>query len=168
MTVVTDSGPLIVLAKISHLHLLPILYTEVIIPPAVYHEVIVVGQTRGYADAEALQAFFDSRGWQPSEPPRMPPELTGEARLGKGEREAIALAQQHQSLLLVDEVYARSAAARMGIETVGSLGILVEAYRKSNMTPGVFEELLRTMERREDIWIHPDLCRRVRREILGK
>jgi predicted nucleic acid-binding protein len=37
MTVVTDSGPLIVLAKTSHLHLLPILYSEVIMPPAVYH-----------------------------------------------------------------------------------------------------------------------------------
>jgi predicted nucleic acid-binding protein len=98
----------------------------------------------------------------------VPHELTGEARLGKGEREAIALAQQYQSLLLVDEVYARSVAARMGIETVGSLGILVEAYRKGNLTPGVLEELLHTMERREDIWIHPDLCRRVRREIPGE
>jgi predicted nucleic acid-binding protein len=147
MTVVTDSGPLIVLAKTSHLHLLPILYSEVIMPPAVYHEVVIVGQTRGYSDADAIQAFFDSRGWQPSEPPRMPPELTGEARLGKGEREAIALAQQHQSPLLVDEVYARSVAARMGIETIGSLGILVEAYRKGHLTPEVLGELLQTIDR---------------------
>jgi len=168
MTVVADSGPLIVLAKTSHLHLLPILYGEVIIPSAVYHEAVVVGQTRGYSDADALQSFLHGRGWQPSEPPQMPPELTGEARLGKGELEAIILAQQHQIPLLVDEVYARSVAARMGLETVGSLGILVEAYQKGHLIPGVLEELLRIIERREDIWIHPDLCRRVRREILGE
>ncbi len=167
MMAVTNSGPLIVMAKINHLHLLPVLYGEVIIPPAVYHEVVVVGQARGYSDAAALQAFLDSRGWQSSQPPEMPSQLTGEARLGKGEREAIALALQHQSLLLVDEVYARSVATRLGIETVGSLGILVEAYRKGNLAPEVLEELLLTMERREDIWIHPNLCRRVRREILG-
>jgi hypothetical protein len=36
MTVVTDSGPLIVLAKISHLHLQPILYSSasVVLPTA--------------------------------------------------------------------------------------------------------------------------------------
>jgi predicted nucleic acid-binding protein len=168
VTGVTNSGPLIVMAKINHLHLLPALYGELIIPPAVYYEVVIVGQARGYSDAVTLQAFLDSRGWKPSQPSEIPSELTGETRLGKGEREAIALALQHQSLLLIDDVYARSVAARMGIETVGSLGILVEAYRKSNLTPEVLEELLLTIERREDIWIHPNLCRRVRREILGK
>jgi predicted nucleic acid-binding protein len=36
MTVVTNSGPLIALAKLNRLDLLPSLYGEVIIPQAVY------------------------------------------------------------------------------------------------------------------------------------
>jgi predicted nucleic acid-binding protein len=168
MTAVTNSGPLIVLAKINHLHLLPSLYDEVIVPQAVYRETVVVGRARGYPDAEVLQTFLDSMGWQPTEPVEAPPELTGDARLGRGEYEAIALAWQYQVPLLMDETYARSAAEQMGLQTASSLGILVEAHRKGRLTSEVLEELLVTIESREDIWIHPDLCRRVRREILRR
>jgi hypothetical protein len=168
MTAVTNSGPLIVLAKVNHLHLLPSLYGEVIIPQAVFREAVVVGRARGYADAETLRAFLDDQGWRPAEIPEMPAELTDETRLGQGEREAIALARQYRGLLLMDEVYARLVAGRLGLPSVGSLGILVEAYRKGSLASEVLEELLTTMENREDIWIHPGLCRRVRREVLGK
>ncbi len=41
MTVVTNSGPLIALAKLNRLDLLPSLYGEVIIPQAVYHKAVV-------------------------------------------------------------------------------------------------------------------------------
>ena len=44
MTAVANSGPLIVLAKVNHLHLLPSLYGEVIIPQAVFREAVVVGR----------------------------------------------------------------------------------------------------------------------------
>jgi predicted nucleic acid-binding protein len=134
MTAVANSGPLIALAKINHLHLVPSLYGEVIIPQAVYHEAVVVGQARGYPDAKVLQAFLSSMEWQPTESPEMPPELPGDTRLGRGEYEAIALAWQHQVLLLIDEIYARSVADRLGLQTAGSLGILVEAYRKGILT----------------------------------
>ena len=56
MTAVTNTGPLIVLAKLNHLHLLPALYGEVIVPHAVYRESIAVGQARGYHDAEATHS----------------------------------------------------------------------------------------------------------------
>ena len=87
MTAVSNSGPLIALAKINHLHLLPVLYGEVIIASAVYHEVVEVGQMRGYPDADVLRTFLDDRRWQPTKPKQMPPDMTGETRLGKGERE---------------------------------------------------------------------------------
>ena len=82
--------------------------------------------------------------------------------------EAIALAEQHQSLLLIDEVYARALAEQMELQTIGSLGILVEAYQRGNLAANVLDELLITIEQRKDIWIQPTLCERVRREVLGK
>ena len=66
----------------------------------------------------------------------------------------------------IDEIYARSVADQMGLRTAGSLGILVKAYRKGNLTLEMLEELLATIENREDIWIHPGLCGDVRREVL--
>ena len=98
----------------------------------------------------------------------MPKELKDDTRLGQGECEAIALALQHRVLLLIDEIHARSVTERPGLQTSGSVGILVEAYRKGILTPGMLEELLITIESREDVWIHPDLCRRARRQVLGK
>ena len=104
----------------------------------------------------------------PVTPQALPSGIKGDVRLGQGEIEAIALAKEHQSLLLIDEVYARAIAEQMGLQTVGSLGILVEAYRRGNLTSEVLEELLMTIAQRKDIWIHPALCERVRRDVLGK
>lgn len=168
MIAVTDSGPLIVLAKLGHLHLLSALYEQVIVPQAVYREVVTTGRAQGYPDAEAIRAFLQANGWSPTELIETVSELPGDARLGQGEHQAIALAGQHQAHLLMDEALARSVAEGLGLKTVGSLGILVEAYRQGLLTGGLLEQLLLTIESREDIWIHPDLCARVRREVLGQ
>ena len=168
MTATTNTGPLIALAKLNHLHLLPALYSELIVPRAVYYECVIVGQNQGYSDADVIQAFLKDVGVLPVAPQALPPEVAGNIRLGRGEIEAIALAKQYQSLLLIDDVYARAIAEQMGLQTVGSLGILVEAYRRERLSSNVLEFLLITIEQRKDIWIHPTLCQRIRREVLGK
>lgn len=168
MTVVTDAGPLIVLAKLNHLHLLSALYREVIVPRAVYYEVVIEGQARGYPDARIVQSFLQSQNWEPKVPSTIPLELKRDIRLGPGEREALSLAQENRAIVLMDEVYARSIAESMGLTTVGSIGVLVEAYRKGVLPSLTLEQLLVTIEVRDDIWIHPALCEQVRREVLGK
>ena len=40
MTVVSDTGPLIALAKVDQLNLLQVLFREVHIPPAVHYELL--------------------------------------------------------------------------------------------------------------------------------
>jgi predicted nucleic acid-binding protein len=40
MIVISDTSPLINLAAIGHLELIPTLFEQIIIPPAVYHEII--------------------------------------------------------------------------------------------------------------------------------
>lgn len=51
MRVVTNAGPLMALSKIRLLYLLHRLYEEVLIPSAVYAEVVVPGLEWGYTDA---------------------------------------------------------------------------------------------------------------------
>jgi len=48
--------------------------------------------------------------------------------LAAGEREAIALARETSSLLIVDDRKARSKAKEMGISIVGSLGVIKQAF----------------------------------------
>jgi predicted nucleic acid-binding protein len=165
MTAVINSGPLIVLAKLNHLHLLHHLYQEMLVPQAVYHETVTVGHQRGYPDADVLRAFLLKMGWSPLVVPQIPAELAN-AQLGQGEREAIALAQLRKAPLLIDDSFARSIADDLGVRTVGSLGILTAAYRQGLLTATTLDELLLIIESRKDIWIDSGLCKRVRREVL--
>jgi predicted nucleic acid-binding protein len=44
--VISDASPLIVLAKIKQLHILKELWSEIIIPEAVYKEVVIEGREK--------------------------------------------------------------------------------------------------------------------------
>jgi predicted nucleic acid-binding protein len=43
MLIVSDTSPIINLAAINHLWLLPKIYNQIIIPQYVYHEIVIVG-----------------------------------------------------------------------------------------------------------------------------
>lgn len=51
MIVITNSGPLIALAKLGLLYLLQRIYGQVYVAKAVYHEVVERGEKGGYSDA---------------------------------------------------------------------------------------------------------------------
>lgn len=112
LTIVFDSTCLIGFERIGHLDLLPKLYTEVVVPPAVVAE---FGRQLSWMKVEPLSS----------------PHLCNALRLtlGKGEAEAIALAVQMDGQLVTDDKQARSVAEAMGLRVVGTLGILVRAKR---------------------------------------
>lgn len=168
MNAVTNSGPLIVLAKLDCLSLLPRLYKTVLVPQAVYNETVVVGQRRLYPDAVVLRTFLDGQGWNPTPIHEFPAFPSSNIALGAGERQVLALAWREHCVALLDEIQARAVAMEAGIATVGSLGILITAYRQGALVAGELDELLAVIEKREDIWIHPGLCARVRRQLLQR
>jgi predicted nucleic acid-binding protein len=49
--------------------------------------------------------------------------------LGAGEAEAIALAAQRKCRVILDDHRARSVATRIGVEMIGTVGILLQAKR---------------------------------------
>jgi len=167
MTAVADTGPLLVFAKLQRLHLLAELYTEILIPQAVFHEAVTVGQERGYADAVLLQTFVSSHPW-PVVPLVVVDETLAGAQLGTGEQQAISIAKAQGMLLLIDDMDARHVAEQVGVTTRGSLGVLVQAHRQGMLTDAELDELLATIENCSDIWINPELCQRLRRTLLNR
>jgi len=121
---VADSSPLIALAVIDALNLLPRLYHRIIIPPAVWHEVTVAGA--GLPGADAVRAATWLEAEQPPEPAIAPLQLL----VDRGEAGAIALAQAHPgTILLLDDAKARRVAESLGLPRIGTLGVLRKAKR---------------------------------------
>ena len=112
---VADSGPLIALAGISHLHLLPQLYSRIAAPLA------VIAEIRAGEHLSPGHCFLDDIPWlEYIESPQLPESLS--IVLGRGEAETITLARLHaDSLLLLDDHQARRAAEALGLSITGHL-----------------------------------------------
>lgn len=150
MRVVSNSGPLIHLARAGHFDLLHILYRRLLIPTSVYQEVAVRGRGQdGSRELSRAQWIYRRR-----------PRRTGlvpalGAFLGRGEAEAIALAAERKgTLLLIDEVHGRRVARKMGIPVRGALGVLLEGHREDHV-PDLETAIARMRER--GTWIDDEV-----------
>jgi hypothetical protein len=122
--IVADSGPLISLAIIDQLDLLRQLYQQVLVPPAVWHEVTVKGQGMPGAHAVTQLTWLEIR--KPEPQVLQPLSIL----VDPGEAEAIALAQTVAgSIVLLDDSQARRVAERFNIPRIGTLGILRRAKK---------------------------------------
>lgn len=129
LVIVADSGPLISLALIGHLDLLRQLYQQVLVPPAVWHEVTVKG--RGMPGAEAVSQLTWLEIRKPEPQVLQPLSIL----VDPGEAEAIALAQTiTDSIVLLDDSQARRVAERFNIPRIGTLGILRRAKKRGLIT----------------------------------
>jgi predicted nucleic acid-binding protein len=132
LIVVSDTSPLLNLIRIGHLVLLRALYHEVTIPPAVHDELVATLEGSPLADVTTSASWL--RVIEPVDRRRVA-ELGAE--LDAGESEAIVIAQELGSdLLLMDERKGRQIASSLGLNTVGLLGILVEAKRTGQHSSG--------------------------------
>lgn len=130
MIVVADAGPIIHLSLIGRVDLLPALYGRVLVPGLVFQEVVLRGN--GLPGSTEL----DRADWADRVDPDAESDLFGvlRAHLDPGEAAAICLAVERRAdLVLSDDRPARLAAARLGIEVKGTLGILVEAKRSGRI-----------------------------------
>lgn len=124
MGIVVDAGPLISLARIGRLDLLPALFDEIIVPPAVHREVTSEESLPGaavlaksdwlklveVADRKAVDSLLS---W-----------------LDPGEAEVLALALELGATAAIDERRGRRLAAELGISQTGTVGILLTAKRR--------------------------------------
>jgi predicted nucleic acid-binding protein len=131
MSIVSDAGPILSFARANRLDLLRQVVGSLVIPDAVYEDIVVQGAGKS-GSSEVQEASWISRGSvkDRSFVDQLP------TRLHLGEREAIALAKERGTALLVDEREARRAARALGIPVVGSLRVLKEAKAR-----GLFEQI---------------------------
>ena len=158
MKVVSNSSPLIALARVGQLKLLQPLYAELSVPPAVWTEVVVHGS--GQPGAVLVQ----QAGWIRQVAVRNRPLVLSLTQdLGVGEAEAIVLAQELPAdLLIVDERQARERARRLGIRFTGVLGVLVEA-KSRGLLPAV-KPILSDLQRVAGFHLSPGLLADVLRQ----
>ena len=135
LKVVSNSTPLIALARIRRFYLLEGLFGEVDIPYAVYDEVVNAGNGRpGVAEVENAE-------WVRKHQVKNS-DLVAFLRtsLDAGEAEALALAKEISAdLVLLDDNDGRNIAGSIGINFTGTIGILLRYYRGS---PKDFKEAL--------------------------
>ena len=117
MAVVSNSSPLIALAGIQRLDLLPAIFESILIPPAVAHEIA--------PSIPILPPWLRIQA-----PTVLPPAPLLRRRLGAGEREALALAIELKADWIIrDDLPARRSAEVSGLNVIGTLGTLVAAKR---------------------------------------
>lgn len=124
--IVSNTSPIINLACIGRLGLLPDLYGDIVVPPAVFSEITaVLPDAPGAADVRTAT-------WIKQQSIVNRP-LVAALRLGldAGEAEAIACALQVKAkLLLIDERRGRRAAQELGLPVMGLMGVLLVAKNR--------------------------------------
>lgn len=118
---ISNSTPLICLAKIGQLRLLKTLFGGVTVTDAVKGEVLVEGKP-GYS----LVADAFSEGWIRVSNPKQLVELG----LGKGENSALSLAKENNDTLLIDDAAAITAARALGVDFLRTTTVIFTAVKK--------------------------------------
>jgi uncharacterized protein len=146
--IVADAGPIIAFARIGRLALLQQVIGELMVPDAVYEELVVKG-----GDRPGAEEVRRGRGMQRHSLRHRQGLAQLPRGLAQGEREAILLAEEAGAPLLVDERKARDAAVQRGIEVIGSLWVLKEAKQRGMILAvrPIIEELLAI-----GYWLHPE------------
>jgi predicted nucleic acid-binding protein len=162
MSAAVDTSALIAFSSIGRIDLLLGCVGEVLIPDAVYREIVTQGI--GWRNAlEAQQRLAEGEGL------RRVSVKASELRsqfpaLGNGEREVLALGRVRKCLLVIDDLRGRKAALALGMDgnLTGSLGILLKAKR-TGQVPAI-APLIRKIQERQ-IYYASNLVASVLKEV---
>lgn len=165
--IVSDTTPLLHLARAGHLDLLPRLYAKVVVPPSVWKEACGAGEPR-----PETQVLVEAKaGWLEVRPlsarnRRKSDTLRRTAPVGRGEADAIALAETLKATVLMDDRVAVDLARMRGLDTRWTTSVVLEAYRRGLLdrkaARATVEDLVAS-----GLWIRQDVLLRVL-AILGE
>ena len=148
---IINASPIIILTKINQLEILKKTYGSIEIASSVYQEVVVNGLRIDSRDAHIVKEQIDSKNidvWE------LRPEFAEKAKkiesiygIDIGEAETIALALQlNKKEVIIDEISAREAAKAFGIKPIGTLRVLLIAYKDGLLKKAEIKELISEME----------------------
>lgn len=159
--IVSDTTPLLHLARAGHLALLRQLYTRVVVPPSVWEE---AGGSRAERPEshilnESKETWLEVRALSARDR-RKSESLRRAAPVGRGEADAISLAEALKTALLMDDRVAVDLARMRGVETRWTTSVVLEAHRRGILdrkdARGVVEDLVAS-----GLWIRQDVLLRI-------
>lgn len=140
--VVVDTGPLIHLAQADILTLLE-LTGDLHVPEPVLEEL-----ERGSTDISELAYTVVPVTFDPD---------TEHPQLDTGETAALVIARQRDGLLLTDDLDARTIAENDGIEVHGSVGVVLYAFSRGELSEAAAKRVLRGLERDTSLYLSAPL-----------
>ena len=135
---VSDSTPLIYLAKIGRLDIIRDVFQKIYVPEAVIDEAVTQGKALNMSDASIIEKAVGT--WIIKK--RVEPEVDAEygfldnnTRLGKGEKAALKLCKQLDAdYFIADDREARRVSRMLNIKPIGTCGTVVQAYSQGTIT----------------------------------
>ena len=156
--VILDAGPIIHLDEIDSLHLL-LDFKKLIIPDAVWREV----EYHRPSVFKHKDVNFEKVNVVLGE------DILSVCRLfclGNGELEALALCSQYpDSILLTDDASARLVTKTLGIRAYGTIGVLLRAIRRRQITPHEAIGKLEEIPLKSTLFIRRSLLREIIEEV---
>jgi predicted nucleic acid-binding protein len=149
MRVIVNASPLIFLCKSGLHNLLPQVYTEVIVPTPVWHEILAGGASD---PAAQLLPVLD---WLSKQDVTTTNQTVMDWNLGVGESSVLNLAASlpgHRVML--DDAAARACAKTLGIKFIGTGGFLVQA-KQCGLIPSVSDALDKVID--AGLWISENI-----------
>lgn len=163
--IVSNAGPLIHLTKIGRLNLLKELFKSVVIPNTVKIEVVDRGKEKGAADAFLIENEVGKWIVAEEDINDRVKEIAKRAGIEMGEAIAIMFAKEKGFPALIDDSAARRFAIGLGLEVIGSIGVLIKATRAGIITK---EEALDGLEKLAKVmWLSVDVYEDARKTIEG-
>lgn len=135
---VANASPVIVLAKIERLDLLSDESHTLLIPQAVADEIL-------QAPAQDFARRAVESGWGPKPVAVIPDPEVLEWGLGPGETGVLSLARQKKATAIVDDRAARTACKALGVQFVGTLGVVLRARVEGRIDSAA--EILKALQR---------------------
>ena len=153
---ITDSSPLIVLLKSDLENLLLELFEEILVPEAVWQEVLA-----GKEDDTARRKL-PRLSWLNRTPTVTPIEIIESYNLGKGETAVLNLALIiPESRVMLDDFAARKCAKTLKIPILGTGGLLILAKQK-----GLISSVTQAINKvqNEGLWLSDEIIKLVKQK----
>lgn len=135
---VADAGPIIHLDEIDALGLLSAI-DRVLIPQTVYDELATGTVPPALCDVEYELVEADPTGLS--------------VDLDPGETAALAVASERSAVVLTDDLAAKNAAAELNVEVHGSIGVIVLAYTRGELSKAEAVDRMRALQAETSLFV---------------
>lgn len=148
---IINASPLIIFGKLNKVDVLKKLYQNIEITNEVYKEVVLKGLEKNATDASIIKHHIENKNIKVFNLNKkfieMADKIQSIYNIDIGEAETIALALQlNRKEIIIDEISAREAAKSFGIKPIGSLRVLLLAYKSNLINKEEIKKLINEME----------------------